>query len=199
MCGRFVRFRRIEEIVDHYKIDEVEAILEPSYNIAPSSNILAIAFEDNKRKLKQYKWGFVPSWNRDLKPVINARLESLYQKPYFRKSTNNRILIVADGFFEWKDKQPYYIFRSDKKSMLFAGIYNENTCAIITMESNKKFKQIHERMPAIIKENFMDDFFKVNNLSDFIKPIEDELIEFCMVSKAVNNPKNNYKEIIKCI
>jgi len=200
MCGRFVRFTSIEKIVDYYKIEEVLNILEPSYNIAPSNDILAILFEDNKRKLKSFKWGYVPSWNKNLKPVINARAESLYEKPYFRNAIKkNRILIIADGFYEWKDKQPYYIYRYDKKPFLFAGIYDNSTCAIITTEPNEKFKFIHNRMPAIILEDNIDEFFKLDNIIELLKPIPSDYIEFCKVSKAVNNPKNNYKELINCI
>ncbi len=199
MCGRFVRFRKVEEIIDYYKIDEVINISEPSYNIAPGSDILAIIMEDNKRKLKSFKWGFVPSWNKNLKPVINARIETIYQKPYFRSFIKNRILIVADGFFEWKEKQPYFIYRNDKKPMLFAGIYSEETCAIITTEPNEKFKVIHDRMPAIVLDEDFENYFKDENFLKFLKPIPSEMIDFCKVSKAVNNPKNNYKEIINCI
>ncbi|MEO0150630.1 MAG: SOS response-associated peptidase [candidate division WOR-3 bacterium] len=197
MCGRFARFTSIEKIIDYYKIDEVLNISQPSYNITPSSDILAIIKEQNKRKLRTFKWGFVPSWNLNLKPVINARIETLKQKPYFKKSIHNKTLIIADGFFEWKDKQPYYIYRKDKKPMLFGGIYDNDTCAIITTTPNRKISQIHDRMPLIVLENFIEEFFKSEDFLNF--SIDEEILDFCKVSKAINNPKNNYKELINCI
>ncbi|MEO0202236.1 MAG: SOS response-associated peptidase [candidate division WOR-3 bacterium] len=197
MCGRFARFTSVEKIADYYKIDEILSTLKISYNIAPSNDVLAIVFEDNKRKLKTFKWGFVPSWNANLKPVINARIETLSQKPYFKRVIKNKTLVVADGFFEWKDKKPYYIYRNDNKPMLFAGIYDNNTCAIVTTHSNEKISKIHNRMPLIILEDFIDDFFKNDNFPNV--SINNDLLDFCEVSKAVNNPNNNYEEIIMCI
>ncbi len=197
MCGRFARFTSVEKIAYYYKIDEILSTLKISYNIAPSNDVLAIVFEDNKRKLKTFKWGFVPSWNANLKPVINARIETLSQKPYFKRVIKNKTLVVADGFFEWKDKKPYYIYRNDNKPMLFAGIYDNNTCAIVTTHSNEKISKIHNRMPLIILEDFIDDFFKNDNFPNV--SINNDLLDFCEVSKAVNNPNNNYEEIIMCI
>lgn len=195
MCGRFVRFTDINKIVDYFKIDEVENTLEPSYNIAPSNDVLGIVYENKKKKIKSFKWGFVPSWNKELKPVINARIESIYQKPYFRSSINNRVLIIADGFYEWKDKVPYFIYSADRKSILFGGIYESGTTAIITTNSIEKIKEIHERMPLIVKEEDIEIFF--NEDIRKIEPFGN--LDFCRVSRAINNSRNNYKELINCI
>ncbi|MCS7245507.1 MAG: SOS response-associated peptidase [candidate division WOR-3 bacterium] len=195
MCGRFARFTSINKIVDYFKIDEVEDTLEPSYNITPSNSVLGIVHENKKRKIRTFIWGFVPSWNKQLKPVINARIESIYQKPYFKNSINNRVLIIADGFYEWKDKIPYFIYSVDRKPILLGGIHEEGTTAIITTNSIEKIREIHPRMPLIIKEEDIESFFSEN--IERIEPFSN--LNFCKVSRAVNNPKNNYRELISCI
>ena len=116
MCGRFAQFTPIEDLVEEFEIDQVISDLGPSYNIAPGQEISVIII-DQGRKLVKMKWGLIPSWADDEKigyKMINARSETIREKPSFRTSfKKRRCLILADGFYEWKtegkEKIPVYV------------------------------------------------------------------------------------------
>src|SRR6266446_6244039 len=144
MCGRFT-LRSPGRI----KFDGVRTLhlpsLVPRYNIAPSQGVLGIAEFQNKRELSLFLWGLIPSWSKEPKGFINARSETLEEKPSFSESfQRRRCLIPADGFFEWarsgRSKQPYYFQLNDERPFAFAGIWDGwrsdktsiESCAIIT-------------------------------------------------------------------
>lgn len=217
MCGRFIFFE-IDKIEDRFDVILDKSLnFKPSYNIAPSEETLIIFNENNKRRADLFKWGFIPSWMRDkenLKPLINLRDDTLLNKESFSfYLKNNRCVIPANGFYEWKEengvKKPYLIFLKDFSLFSFAGIFNKiklngeeiKSFAIITTEPNEKIKNIHNRMPVILKKEY-EDFWLNNNLKDlnkiknFLKPYPDVEIDFYEVSPFVNNPENKFKELI---
>jgi putative SOS response-associated peptidase YedK len=141
--------------------------LVPRYNIAPSQNILAITQHNGEREASFYQWGLVPAWSNDHRRehvgLINARAETLLEKPSFSESfQRRRCLIPADGFYEWKrsgkSKQPYYFQLKDEGAFAFAGIWDQwqgdgrliVSCAIITTTPNELLASIHDRMPVIL-------------------------------------------------
>src|SRR3990172_1824766 len=171
MCGRFARTMGIKEMTEIFRIKRnlVEDI-EPSINIFPSEEIAAIIF-DKERTLVTFRWAYVPSWAKDpSKYLINARAETIYQKPYFKESfQKRRTIIVSNGFYEWKhfdgDKTPVYIRLKSGEPFGLAGIYDfrtakdgtkRGTCASITTEANEIMKTIHDRMPVIIRQKDID-------------------------------------------
>lgn len=117
MCGRFAQIEPIGNIIKTFFIDEVVTDLVPSYNIAPGSRILSVVVKDGKRYLVDYQWGLIPHWAKDPSignKMINARGETINQKPSFRSAfRSRRCLIPASGFYEWKKegkvKVPYYV------------------------------------------------------------------------------------------
>lgn len=149
-----------------------------------------------------------------LKPLINLRDDTLLNKENFSfYLKNNRCIIPANGFYEWKEenktKKPYLIFLKNFKIFSFAGIFNVaqidgeiiKTFAIITTEPNEKIKNIHNRMPVILKKEdeniWLDNNLKdLNELKKFIKPYPDEEIDLYEVSPLVNNPDNKFEELI---
>jgi len=112
MCGRFVGYRRREELLDLFPIDRCEVEVTASYNIAPTQEILAIVRQEGQNHLKHFHWGLVPFWAKDRKignRLINARAETVAEKPSFRSAfAKRRCLIVADGFYEWKKLNGLY-------------------------------------------------------------------------------------------
>src|SRR2546423_2869029 len=161
MCGRFTLHSR-----DRIKLKGLTALdlpFEARYNIAPSQQILGIADFGRGIETRMLTWGLIPSWSTDGKGFINARAETLEEKPSFSESFRlRRCLIPADGFYEWKrsgrEKRPYYIYGRDEESLMFAGIWDTwrnrretvFSCAIITTAANELDGELHDRMPAIL-------------------------------------------------
>ena len=209
MCGRFAQPIPISTLKVFFDIQKILTETPPSYNIAPSQKIMTITSEKEKT-LKTMTWGLIPGWARGktspLKPLINARAETVHEKPAFRSAfKQRRCLIPAGGFYEWKkegkEKIPYYIKSAQGEPMAFGGIYekyiseeNEEilTCAIITTTANKRFMEIHDRMPLIIRKEDIDLWLApaidLKDLEPVLLPVSDDAIEYYRVSRKVNSP-----------
>ena len=212
MCGRFVRITPIPVIVKKFKAKQVFADLAPSYNIAPTQEIVIIN-DEGVRQLVQCTWGFVPSWAKDPSignKMINARSETVAEKPAFRSAfKKKRCLVIADGFYEWrtegKKKFPMYIRLKSGEPFGFAGLYNvwtspdgkqTCTCTIITTEANEAVKPIHDRMPVILPRDKEDIWLNPaledkEELLAALKPYPPEEMEAYEVSTKVNSPQYN--------
>jgi putative SOS response-associated peptidase YedK len=166
MCGRFVLKTSLEQLQVVFGVQRLKYTVEPSYNIAPTQAVAAVVQNAaGTRGLVSLKWGLIPPWATDesgAAKMINARSESVHEKPSFREAfCQRRCLIPADGFFEWKkgDKQPVYIHDVEDQPLAFAGIYSFwhapqgeriATCAILTTAANATIDAIHHRMPVIL-------------------------------------------------
>lgn len=221
MCGRYTLFANYEDIVDRFEIEAgiAEEEYEKSYNIAPSQQVLTVINDGSVNRLGYLKWGLVPSWAKDAKigyKLINARAESLADKPSFRNAyRNRRCLILADSFYEWKrngdNKFPMRIKMKSNQLFAMAGLWEAwptpegrklYTCSIITTEANELVSQIHDRMPVILPREYEGKWLDpsvhdTNVLSRLLKPFDDELMEAYEVSAALNSPKNNNADLIK--
>jgi putative SOS response-associated peptidase YedK len=205
VCGRFSLTASQDDIEDKFKVSFNDLIYQPRINIAPNQGILTVLRnnEGNPTITLMY-WGFIPSWVKDIKSTnkpINARVETIESKPYFRHAfKNNRCLIPATGFYEWektsKAKIPYEFFRPGHTLFAFAGLWNPwqdsegnqiNTCTIITTNANEKLKWIHDRMPVILKKNEWEPWLK-GEINTFA-PLPDKDLEFEKVSPLINNPR----------
>jgi len=172
------------------------------------------------RELVLLKWGLIPFWAKDKKigyKMINARAESVGNKPSFRAAfRHRRCLIPAGGFFEWDHsapaKQPYYIRRSDSELLAFAGLWEHwqgqdgeiiESCTIITTEANSLVGKIHDRMPVIIEPiqyaAWLDPQTNSGTLLAMLKPLLDRKMVLYPVGKAVNNPKNDNPQCLTAI
>ena len=211
MCGRFVLCSPAKTIIEEFNVDKAAFEYIPSYNVAPTQNVVIVK-KDGTRILTQYKWGLIPSWAKDPgigHSMINARAETVADKPSFSSSfKNQRCLVIADGFYEWKKgkvKIPVYIRLKSGKPFGFAGVYSIwkspkgeeiRTCAIITTEANEVVSPFHDRMPAIISKEHYDYWLDPNSydkekLLSFLKPYNPEAMELYTVSKKVNSPSCN--------
>lgn len=183
MCGRFTLRTPIAVLIEHFQLDvhgeRQLALFEPRYNIAPTQEIAAIRANppDGRRTVSLLRWGLLPSWSKgpaNGPPMINARAETLAEKPAFRTAfRTRRCLIPADGFYEWQQppagsrakKQPFYIHRPDDRPFAFAGLWETWTsnpastgdpplaiesCTIVTTSANATLRPLHDRMPVIL-------------------------------------------------
>lgn len=172
MCGRFALKTPAMNISNLMHFDNVPTF-ERRYNIAPSQQILVVRQTAGRRVGVMMHWGLIPSWADDPEignRMINARAETLTQRPAFRNLlSKRRCLVPADGFYEWqkrtKSKQPFFIRRMDGQPMAFAGLWDSwgapdgstiESCTIITVEAAPPVSDIHNRMPAILSQAQFD-------------------------------------------
>ena len=179
MCGRFVGYRSLQELRHHFPIDRVaEGIADAAnYNVAPAQEVLAIVQHGGLNVLQRLRWGLVPFWAKDAaagQRMINARLETVAAKASFRDAfRKRRCLIMADGFYEWRgpagSRQPVYITLPDAVPFGFAGLWEawDNrgrnarvlySCTIITTEAGPALRQVHARMPVVLKPEAYADW-----------------------------------------
>ena len=209
MCGRFSVNIDYEELKGRYPNHKVVPV-KPFFNFAPTMQ-LPVIINDGVINMK---WGLIPSWAKDnsfASKMINARSETLLEKPSFKNLVDtNRCIIVSNGFYEWdtKTKSPYFIYSTNNKIMAFGGLFSSwtnqsneiiHTFTIITTESNNTLSKIHHRMPLILNEG--DDIKWINNnnnyesVKDLIKSFEDYKIDMYEISTLVNSVKNDNSEI----
>ena len=217
MCGRYTLRTPVDTLAEQFDLDEYPSSLTASYNIAPTQEVATVVEEDDKRKLEMFHWGLIPSWAKDPQignRMINARAETVHEKPSFRSAFKaRRCLILADGFYEWQKadngKQPFYIHMKDGSPFAFAGLWETwkngeelRSCAIITTDANDLMNAIHHRMPVVLHpENYgvwLDpDFDEKDSLKDLLKPFPSEEMEAYMVSRRVNKPSNNEPSVVE--
>jgi putative SOS response-associated peptidase YedK len=218
MCGRFSNRTSAERIKKEFHVSEAPSV-EARYNIAPTQKILGISQESSEREAKTFKWGLVPSWAKDESMgarLINARSETVSEKPAFREAFKRRRLIIpVDGYYEWQKtggrKQPYYYTMQDERPFGFAGLWDRwkspegevlETCTILTTEANNKAKEIHDRMPVILHAEDYDlwlgeDIRKLDLLKELLRPYPSTEMIAYPVSTLVNNVRVDRAELIK--
>jgi putative SOS response-associated peptidase YedK len=217
MCGRYTLRTPVNDLVGQFHIEEYPSDIAPNYNIAPTQEVAAVVEEDDKRKLEMLRWGLIPSWAKDPaigNKMINARAETVSEKPSFRSAfKKRRCLILADGFYEWQKtdngKQPYHIKMEDDSPFAFAGLWETwkdgeeiRSCTIITTEANDLMDEIHHRMPVILHPEdyamWLDpDFDEKEPLTTLLKPYPADAMEAYPVSRRVNKPSNNEPSVLE--
>ena len=219
MCGRFTLTLNPDVLREVFELDSVPAELAPRYNIAPTQPVAAVLTSDGGRKLELLRWGLIPSWASDPKignRMINARGETLAQKPSFRTALKKRrCLIVADGFYEWKKegktKTPMFIQLKDGRPFAFAGLWEAwkspddtwiKSCAIITTEPNSLMEKIHDRMPVILPPKAYGLWLTPGELPaektlPLLKPFAASQMKAVAVSTLVNNPAFDSPECVR--
>jgi putative SOS response-associated peptidase YedK len=217
VCGRYTLATPVNELIEQFHIDEYPSGIAPSYNIAPTQEVAAVIAEDEKRKLEMLRWGLIPSWANDPSignKMINARAETVAQKPSFRTPfKHRRCLVLTDGFYEWQHtldgKQPYYIHMKDGAPFAFAGLWEIwrggeeiRSCTVITTEANGLVGEIHPRMPVILPpedyELWLDpEFEEKEALTSLLRPCPSGGMEAYPVSRRVNSPSNNAPDCVE--
>lgn len=216
MCGRYTMSTQAEALEERFRA-KFSAEVRPTYNAAPSKAQCAI-LNNNPQAIVPAVWGFVPAWadgRKDVKPVINARGETVATKPFFRGAfKNNRCLVLADGFYEWRrtkdGKAPYRIALKTGEPFAFAGIWStvhnadgtaQQRFAIITTEANALVAHIHNRMPVILSEadeaGWLNPQIPLEDAQAMLVPFPAELLTAYEVSTKVNSPAYDASELIR--
>lgn len=218
MCGRFTLFQPPEVLAEVFQLAKVPS-WEPQYNIAPSQSVLTVltsARIGNQRRSQLLRWGLIPSWAKDPTigaRLINARAETVSEKPSFRSAfRQRRCLVIADGFYEWQrqegKKQPFYFRLQNGEPFAFAGLWERweapegetiESCTILTTTASQLLYPIHDRMPVILNPKdydlWLDPVQKSEPLQQLLRPYS-EVITAYPVSTKVNKPTNNGSDCI---
>ena len=205
MCGRFAQTSIIKATSDIVKtvIGKVDNI--DNFNISPGQEAAVIKKYSNGRALELGHWSILPSWAKDkegFRPLHNTRLESLI-KPYFKRLIlTNRLLIPCSYFYEWSKSEenkkiPYCFKLKNDDLMYFAGTFENNQFSIITREADGENSKIHHRQPLIINKSKINDYLNLkNNAQEILQSIKPPDLNFYQIGLEINNPKNNFKELI---
>jgi len=212
MCGRFTLTTPTEIVAQLFDIASAPS-LRPRYNIAPTQDVAAVRRGDDGNTLVLLRWGLVPSWAKDPaigNRMINARAETVADKPAFRSALRKRrCLIPADGFYEWRKsgsaKQPYLLRRADDRPFALAGLWERwqhddsasiESCTILTTTPNDLMRPIHDRMPVILAPDawgvWLDPATQdPEGLRTLLTPCAEDLLVAEPVSTYVNSPRND--------
>lgn len=223
MCGRYVYYSS-DEILKQYSVErskDLQLALEmpDNYNVSPSNLMPVIVRGDQEHMLEMMVWGLIPSWSDSASTgykLINARRETLLQKPMWKRLLKDkRCVVPARGFYEWKKvdghKYPHYITSKTSNVISFAGLWDAwkdkdgkttvQSYTIITTAPNKEMSTIHDRMPVILDYQSMDLWLQPIELSqslldDVLSPAPEDSLNLVRVSTEVNNTRNNKQELI---
>ena len=223
MCGRITLSTDKDDLQSRWGFIDPSGVLDlikPRYNIAPSQNSPTLVVKEDRRVLVMMRWGLVPFWAKEASigyKMINAKSETLTEKPSFRKPfKEKRCLVLADGFYEWektdkKNKVPYRFVLKNRQPFAFAGLWDVwktpegdtlLSFTIITTRANELMERIHDRMPVILNEKdeakWLDPEFKdTEKLSSLLQPYPSEQMVAYKVSTIVNSPKNDTPSCIE--
>ena len=218
MCGRFA-LSAITSDVEKLQAGLTSKIeIKPRFNIAPSLQIAAIS-NISPNEIRPLRWGLIPHWADDPGigyKMINARSETIESKPSFKiPFRQKRCLIFATGFYEWKksedkkSKTPYYFHLLNDNIFTFAGLWSYwekgdkqiSSATIITTNANDIVKPIHDRMPVIIRRENWQEWLSnetgIIDLKNLLHPFPSDEMDAYEVSQAVNNPRNDFPELIE--
>ena len=224
MCGRITLTTDKDDIQSRWGFIDPNRVLDlikPRYNIAPSQQSSVVTVKNDRRVLNMMRWGLVPFWAKEVSigyKMINAKAETVSEKPSFRKPfKNKRCLVLADGFYEWKkpdkkNKIPFRFVLKNREPFAFAGLWDSwkdpnnghelLTFTIITTSANELMSPIHDRMPVILHEKdeskWLDPEFKdADKLKSLLQPYPSNMMEAYEVSSIVNSPKNDTPNCIE--
>ena len=213
MCGRFTLTTDLEQLEERFSFHAANLSFTPRYNIAPSQSVLTIIEDEKGHRGGFLRWGLIPSWAKDAaigNRMINARAETVAEKPSFRRALQKRrCLILADGFYEWrkegKKKTPLFISLASREPFAFAGLWETwrpsddetiHSCTIITTTPNALMESIHNRMPVILAREAETTWLdrtvtEPEKLLPLLVPYPNTLMDAYEVALTVNSPKND--------
>ncbi len=216
MCGRYTLAADPQAIADQFGI-EPPARFAPRYSIAPTQPVLIVQEADERRVAHLVRWGLIPSWAKDAKignRLINARAETVAEKPAFRAALRRRrCLVPASGYYEWaagpRGKQPWYVHAADGNCLALAGIWEHwehdgaviESCAIITCAANARLATVHDRMPVVIARPDYARWLAPERAGpaplELLRPAADDAFALYPVSTRVNSPRHDAPDCIE--
>ena len=224
MCGRYVirTLFEVHEFMSALIPSQPPLEFAPRYNVAPTQDVPVVRLgRSGPLQLDFVRWGLIPSWASDPSignRMINARAETIQEKPSFRQAfRHRRCLVPADGFYEWKvieknkhekNKQPYFIHLRDDHTFYFAGLWEHwqrpeqsiDSCTILTTAPNELMQTLHNRMPVILDaqtaRQWLDPKADETDLKSLLVPYNADKMDAYRVSRMVNRPQNESKDCI---
>jgi putative SOS response-associated peptidase YedK len=220
MCGRYTLSTPSDLLSDLFQLERASA-LTPRFNIAPTQEAPVVRRdpESGGRRLDLLKWGLVPFWAKDPSignRMINARAETVAEKPAYRASfRKRRCLVIADGFYEWKatggPKQPFFFHRVDGHPFAMAGLWDRwekagssalESFTILTTEANEVVAPVHNRMPVLLEDSASDqwldsEFQDTGSLARLLVPAPTAVLQATPVTTFVNNPANEGPQCVE--
>jgi len=232
MCGRYANFLSEQELIDAFEIATIAddaRLLGPSWNVAPTQKVILVTAskeDPSKRIAETAKWGLVPSWAKDPSVgshMINARAETVAEKPSFRSAfAKRRCLVPASGYYEWRTeggiKTPHYIHTPDDAPLAFAGLYEFwrprgtsadaegeetpwlATCTIVTTAARDEMRELHDRQPVMLAAGQRDLWLGTESDKDTLLDViaaPAQEVEWYAVGKAVGNVRNNSAKLLE--
>jgi putative SOS response-associated peptidase YedK len=205
-----------EVLEEYFALDDLVAAVEPRYNLTPGRAVAVVRERDGQRRLDALQWGLIPFWAKDAsigRKLINARLDSIAEKPAYREAwQRRRCLIPASGFYEWSEprdgrKRPYFIRPRDEPLLALAGLWERwrtptgeklETCVIVTTDANAQLVRIHDRMPLLIPRDAQALWLDPkSSLEDVLRLAErPPALDAHTVGFGVNDPKNDDEALI---
>jgi putative SOS response-associated peptidase YedK len=218
MCGRFTITLPADEVHEQLELGSMPGDWRPRYNAAPSQPV-AVVSDASTRNVEWMRWGLIPSWAKDMdigNRLINARAETVMEKPSFRQAFNRRrCILLADGFYEWQHLEekksrsiPYFFRRKDSAVFGFAGLWETwrspagdeiRSCTILTTSANGVVKPIHDRMPVMLSGDAIWTWILDGKPEDhmaLLKPYPEDWMERYQVSRAVNDPAQDTPDVV---
>ncbi len=219
MCGRYAITTPLEAMERLFEFEGQLINMPARYNVAPTQDVPIVRREEDARRMTMMRWGLVPHWSKDMpkdKPLINARGETVSQKPSFRASyRSRRCLVIADGFYEWKrvgqKPLPFYISPADGEMFAMAGVWDVwktpdgkmlESVAIVTTAANETMAAIHHRMPVVIAHNDIDAWLTITGddtgaADVLIRSAPEDYFAVRPISSAVNKVANDGPELLE--
>lgn len=216
MCGRFaitLPDDAMASLFDAAPANDLPRV--PNYNVCPTNQVHTVTSDEGRRRLRPMRWGFVPHWYKtpsDGPLLINARAETIAEKPAFRAACRERrCLVPASGFYEWtKDSEgnrlPWYIYPADGNMLAFAGVWQVwdkgddplTTCAIVTTGANDPMSKIHHRMPVVLASGDWAKWLGEDGTgaSVLMQAAPDAALKFHRVDPKVNSNRASGPELI---
>jgi putative SOS response-associated peptidase YedK len=213
MCGRIANTLPHDAVAKLFDAVPANALPQlPDYNICPTQDVAVVA-QEGGRRYRPMRWGFLPHWYKsptDGPLLINARAETVAEKPAFRKAVRERrCLVPCSGFYEWYreggEKLPYYFHRADGTPLVMAGVWREwgedalPTFAVLTTEANALMAPIHNRIPVVIEREHWGKWLgeEGHGAAVLMRAPEDDVLAFHRVDKAVNSNRAEGPELIE--
>lgn len=201
MCGRIAQTNSPEELAELFGIqmgvDKLSDVT-PSYNVAPSSEIIALSLSAYGDEMwTTLQWGMLPPWSRMKRPMINARMETVGHKPMFRDSfSKRRCVIPATAYYEWLSspagKQPYCIRLENDIPLLLAGLYRDGQCVILTRPVQEDIAFIHDRMPVVLDSEMIRAYLStLESAFNLIELHSNIRLRTYPVNRKMGNPRYN--------
>lgn len=219
MCGRMTQYLSSEEIAALFGAEPFGGPSGGRYNVAPTQTALVVEEDGERRVIAAHRWGLIPPWADSAKigsQMINARAETVAEKPSFRSAfKRQRCIVPVDGFYEWQKvgttKVPHAIVRKDGKPLALAGLWSSwrdpntgeelRTFTVITTRANATMQPLHERMPVILPDEAWDRWLDptcsdVPALQSLLRPAPDDLLHAYSVSRLVNDVRNDGPQLL---